>query len=63
MVERILILAAVIVVTTVSAWITTIRMRRRMKRALGKTAKGAELTSIRTWIEVEEAEKRRPLGE
>jgi hypothetical protein len=33
-----------------------------MKRALGKTANGAELLSLRSWIEVNEAEKRKPLG-
>jgi len=59
---RILILAAVIVVSTASVWITTFLMRRRLKRALGRTAKGAELTSLRTWIEVVDAEKRKPLG-
>jgi hypothetical protein len=49
-------------VSAVSLWVTTLRMRRRLKRALGRTAKGAELLSIRTWIEVDEAEKRKPLG-
>jgi hypothetical protein len=48
----------VIVVTTVTAWITAIRMRRRIKRALGSKATDVELTSIATWMKVEQAEER-----
>jgi hypothetical protein len=59
---RLLTLIVVLTVTTVSAWITAYRMRRRIKKALGKRATDAELTSINTWMKVEEAEKRKPLG-
>jgi hypothetical protein len=56
-----LVVAAVIIVTTVSAWITAFQMRRRIRNALGKTVKPEELTSIRTWMAVNEAEKQKPL--
>jgi hypothetical protein len=59
---QILILAVILGVTTVSAWIAAFRMRRRIKGALGRNAKGAELTSLRAWMDVNEAEKRKPLG-
>ncbi len=48
----------VIVVTTVTAWIAAFRMRRRIKRALGSRATEVELTSISTWMKVEQAEER-----
>ncbi len=48
----------VIIVTTLSAWITAVRMRRRMRRALGRNVTGAELTSLNTWMAVDEAEHR-----
>lgn len=44
------------VVTIVSAWITGIGMRRRIKRALGRKATKGDLTSIDTWMKVEEKE-------
>lgn len=52
------------VVTIVSAWITGIRMRRRIKRALGRKATKGDLTSIDTWMKVEEkeAKKGKPLN-
>jgi hypothetical protein len=37
-------IATVIIVTSVSAWIVGIRMRRRIKRALGQEATEVELT-------------------
>jgi len=37
-------------------------MRRRARKALGRKILDGELTSINTWMEVEEAEKRKPLG-
>ncbi len=57
---RLLTLIVVLTVTTVSAWITAYRMRRRIRKALGTKAKNAELTSINTWMKVEEAERRAP---
>jgi hypothetical protein len=62
MAERVLTLGAIILMTTVSAWVTAYRMRRRMKKALGRKPVGAELTSISTWMQVGEAEQRKPLG-
>jgi hypothetical protein len=52
-----LVLIVVIVVTTISAWITAIRMRRRVRRALGRETTEAELTSFGTWMKVKEAEE------
>ncbi len=57
MVEK-LFLIALIVVTTVIAWVTALRMRRRIKRAIGSRPTEAELTSIATWMKVEQAEER-----
>ena len=42
---------------TISAWIVTRRMRRRFKKALRRNASDAELTSIKTWMKVEEEEE------
>jgi hypothetical protein len=56
--SRVIVLAVFLVVTTVSAWITAIRMRRRIRRALGKDVTEAELTSLSTWMNVDEAEER-----
>jgi hypothetical protein len=42
----------------ISAWILGKRMRHRIKRALGKTVDSeVELTSLSTWIRVEEKEE------
>jgi hypothetical protein len=41
-----------------SAWILGIRMQRRIRRALGRKAEDTDLTSLRTWMAVEEAEKK-----
>ena len=49
-------------VTTISAWITAFRMRRRMKRALGREVSDQQLTSIATWMKVDEAEEQRRGG-
>ncbi len=50
---------SILVVTSVSAWILTFRMRRRVKKALGGNATKANLTSLNTWMAVDEAEKRK----
>ena len=62
MLRRLLYLLVILTVSTVSAWIMAFRMRRRIKRALGMQAGGAQLTSLNTWMRVEEAERRKPLG-
>jgi len=48
----------VIVFTSVSARILGVRMRRRIRRGLGKKATDVELTSLDTWINVYDAEER-----
>jgi len=43
---------------TVSGWIVTERVRRRMKKSLGRKATDLELASLKTWMRVEETEQR-----
>ncbi len=50
-------LLSIIIVSSILAWITAVRMRRRIKRALGKKVSDMELTSLNTWMEVDEAEE------
>jgi hypothetical protein len=50
---------AILIVTSVSAWILNMRMRRRIKNALGGDSSKANLTSLNTWMTVDEAEKRK----
>jgi sensor domain CHASE-containing protein len=45
-----------IVVSTVAGWIMAARMRRRMREALRRDVLDGELTSIATWMKVEEVE-------
>jgi hypothetical protein len=49
----------IIIISVVSAWITGIRMRRKIRKDLGRKATDADLTSIATWMEVDEVEKRK----
>ena len=46
------------IVMTVSEWIVTLRVRRRMKKSLGRSATDLELASLKTWMRVKEAEQR-----
>ena len=39
------------------AWIAGLRSRRRMGKSLGGEVKSSELTSLNTWMAVDEAEK------
>ncbi len=57
-----LILLLIVIISSISAWIVGIRMRRRIKRALGKNVSETELTSFNTWIQVDEAEERKHGG-
>jgi hypothetical protein len=43
---------------TVSGWIVTVQVRRRMKKSLGRRATDLELASLKTWMMVQEAEQR-----
>jgi hypothetical protein len=36
-----------------------VRVRRRMKKSLGRSASTLELVSLKTWMKVEEAEQQR----
>ena len=53
---RPLLLLLYVIGSTISAWITGLVMRRRMRRALGRKVSDRELTSINTWMRVKEAE-------
>jgi hypothetical protein len=63
---RVVRLLLVLIVAIVSSWITAFRMRRRMRKALGRNVREDELVSINDWMKVAEAEKRakepNPLG-
>jgi len=49
----------VIAFTAISAWILGIRMRRRIRRALGINVESeSELNSLNTWMKAEDAEER-----
>lgn len=48
-----------LVILTVSGWVVTFQVRRRMKRAMGRKATDLELASISTWMKVQEVEQQR----
>ncbi len=49
----------VIAVTAITSWILGVRMRRRIKRTLGiRPTNEMELTSLKTWMDVENAEEK-----
>jgi hypothetical protein len=50
--------ALTIIATTVLAWIIGIQMRRKIRKDLGRKATDADLTSIDTWMKVDEIEQR-----
>jgi hypothetical protein len=47
-----------VIAVTVSGWIVTTQVRRRMKKSLGRKVADLELASLKTWMRVEEAEQR-----
>jgi hypothetical protein len=49
---------AAVIAATVSGWIVTMQVRRRMKKSLGRSATDLELASLVTWMKVEETEQR-----
>jgi hypothetical protein len=56
-------LIVIIIVTAISTWILGLRMRRRIKRALGKDVENEmELDSLSTWMKVEDVEERNKGG-
>jgi hypothetical protein len=46
-----------VVVETLWAWIEGIQMRLKIKKDLGRNATDADLTSIDTWMKVEDVER------
>ena len=53
-----LVTLTIVLVTAISTWILGVRMRRRIKRALGKPVRNeAELTSLSTWLKVADEEE------
>jgi hypothetical protein len=55
---RLLIALIIAGVTAVSTWIIGIQMKRRIKKDLGRKATESDLTSIDTWMKVEEEEEK-----
>jgi hypothetical protein len=45
-----------LIFTSISNWITGIKMRRKIKEALGRKATDADLSSIDTWTKVNDVE-------
>lgn len=56
---RFLVLVSFALGVTISSLIVTVRVRRRMKKSLGRSATSLELVSMKTWMKVEEAEQQR----
>ena len=48
----------VIVFTSIMSWVIGIEMRRKIRRDLGSKAAEVDLTSIDTWMKVDEVEQR-----
>jgi len=46
----------IIIFTSISSWIIGIQMRRKIRRDLGRKATEEDLTSIDTWMKVDEVE-------
>ena len=55
---QVMIKIVVLIAALISTWILGIRLRRRIRKALGRKVEEIDLTSIRTWMAVEEAEKK-----
>src|SRR5258708_11117949 len=49
-------------ITIISSWIIGTRMRRRIKKDLGRKANEKDLTSIETWMKVDEVEEKKKPG-
>ncbi len=48
---------AAVIALTVSGWVVTKRVRRRMQKSLGREATDLDLASLKTWMKVEEREQ------
>jgi hypothetical protein len=55
-----------IIAGALSTWILGIKMRRKIRRDLGRKATDADLTSLETWMKIEDVKRRnnqnKPLG-
>jgi hypothetical protein len=51
-----------VVILGISSWLVANRMRRRIKADTGKTVGDGDLTSIETWMKVDEVEKTKHPG-
>ena len=51
-------LVGVLIVTAISSFIIGVKMRRRIKKDLGRKATDIDLASVETWIEVDQAEEK-----
>lgn len=53
-------------VTAISTWIVGVQMKRKIRKDLGRKATDADLSSIDTWMKVDEVEEKKestkPLG-
>src|ERR1700722_16277588 len=57
-VNQIVLALVLLLVPLLSGWMIAIRMRRQLRRDLGRRATDADLTSIDTWMKVDEVEQR-----
>jgi len=46
------------IVMAISGWLVTRQVRRRMKKTLGRNPNDLEMASLKTWMQVDEAEDR-----
>jgi hypothetical protein len=46
-----------VIALTVSGWIVTVQVRRRMQKSLGRKATDLELASLKTWMRVKGREQ------
>jgi hypothetical protein len=49
----------VIIAVTISGWLVSFQVRRRMKKTLGRNPSHVEMASIKTWMQVEQDEELR----
>jgi len=60
-ISRYILVTILVLCASLSAWIIGLRMRRKIKRDLGRKATEADLASIDTWIKVDEVEEKKAL--
>jgi hypothetical protein len=48
----------IVLVTVIWGWIIGVKMRRRIRRTLGRKATELDLVSINTWMKVQEVEEK-----